>query len=205
MNEIHFERNWRKASADYHELKEKNVNEYEDLKRKMTNGLEAAKADYEARIQHLRHEHTCEIERLKTNAEEDREKLLAKGKGMLKDSKGKADEIIRELEDELDNIELTLSNLRKEKDEYEHKTRAKFSSYKHKLQFSMSRINELSGETDHLNEVVSVLEREKMKVLEENERYRRQLGGGMVQTGSLRTKWICSRKNSMQYWTKTVL
>lgn len=172
-----FRKKLEKAASEYHELKEKNINEYEDLKRKMTNGLEAAKADYEARIQHLNHEYTFEIERLKSQAEEDREKLLAKGKGMLKESKGKADEIIRELEDELDDIKLTLSNLRKEKDEYEHKTRAKFSSYKHKLQFSMSRINELSGETEHLNEVISVLEREKTKVLEENERYRRQLGG----------------------------
>jgi chromosome segregation ATPase len=171
-----FRKKLEKAHAEYQDLKEKNLNEYEDLKRKMTNGLEAAKADYEARIQHVKHEYTCEIERLKTEAEEDREKLLAKGKGMLRDSKGKADEIIRELEEELDDIKQTLSDLRKEKDEYEHKTRAKVSSYKHKLQFSMSRINDLSGETEQLNEVISVMEREKTKLLEENERYRRQLG-----------------------------
>ncbi|KAI2502849.1 hypothetical protein MHU86_11596 [Fragilaria crotonensis] len=174
---VSFRKKIEKSHADYEELKRKSLADFEELKLKMTHSLEAAESDYETRIAHLKREYTIEIESLRKQAEEDREKLLAKGKGMLKDSKGKANEIIRELEDEIDAMKQTLYDFRKEKEEFEHKTRAKVSSYKHKLQFSMSRINELTGETEQLEESIRTLEKEKNNLLDENERYRRQLGG----------------------------
>jgi chromosome segregation ATPase len=172
-----FRKKIEKSHSDYEELKKKSLADFEELKLNMTRSLEAAESDYETRIAYLKREYTCEIESLKKQAEEDREKLLTKGKGMLKDSKGKANEIIRELEDEIEAMKKTLYDFRKEKDEFELKTRAKVSSYKHKLQFSMSRISELTGETEQLEECIRTMEKEKNNLLDENERYRRQLGG----------------------------
>ena len=174
---VAFRKKQDKTAGEYQELHDKTTHEYAELKRTMTNGLDAAQTDFEARIIHLKNEYTSEIESIKKQAEQDREKLLAKGKAMLKDSKEKAEEILRQLEDKLDDTKQTLSRIRKDTDEFEHKTRAKVSSYKHKLHYSTVRVNELGDKNEQLSDCIRGLEKEKSKVLEENERYRRQLGG----------------------------
>jgi DNA repair exonuclease SbcCD ATPase subunit len=166
-----------KANADYDDLKKKTASEIDDLKFQMATSLEAKKLDYEARIAQLTYENTCEIEKIKTQAEKDRESLLTKGKSMMKETKNKAEEIIRELEDEVSDAKQLMSEVRKEKADFENKTRAKISSYKHKLQFSNARISEMSEEIEQLSGYIRGMEREKTQVIEENERFRRQLGG----------------------------
>jgi chromosome segregation ATPase len=165
------------GNDDYQQLFEQNASDYNDLQTKMTSSLEETIRDYDVRITRLKEDYTSQMEAVKVEADASRDKLVSRGKNMLKDTKDKAEEIIRELEDELEDTKESLSTFRKDKDEFEHKIRAKVTSYKHKLQFSSSRINELSEENDQLMDTVHTVEKEKAKVLEENERYRRQLGG----------------------------
>ena len=55
--------------------------------------------------------------------------------------------------------------------------KTKIAGYKKKLEFASARITNLTNEMDDLETRVKNLEREKFKLSEENDRYRRQIGG----------------------------
>jgi chromosome segregation ATPase len=142
----------------------------------------------------MKEQYEAAIESLKNQAIEDRDILIDKGKAMLRDTRSKAEAEINEIDDELTETKQVLSQLQKAHAEYQEKTQAKVASYKHKLLFASSRITELSGENDEMQETVKTIEREKFKVLEENDRFRRQLGGRYGADGKTQNQLETLRK-----------
>eukprot|EP00546_Thalassionema_frauenfeldii_P021021 CAMPEP_0178905042 /NCGR_PEP_ID=MMETSP0786-20121207/6036_1 /TAXON_ID=186022 /ORGANISM="Thalassionema frauenfeldii, Strain CCMP 1798" /LENGTH=982 /DNA_ID=CAMNT_0020576567 /DNA_START=1269 /DNA_END=4217 /DNA_ORIENTATION=+ len=165
------------AQEEHQHFKEKTSSAYKELESKMNDTLETVKSDCESRIKNLDEQYLEEIASIKHQAESDREMFIKKGKGMLKESKEKARGIIQKLEDELKETSSKLSQSENERNEFGQKVRTKLNTYKQKLKFSSSRIAEITQENDQLKDNVRVVEREKIKILEENERFRRQLGG----------------------------
>jgi len=165
------------AHEEHRNSEEKLSSAYKELELKMKSALETTKTDYETKIKHLNQKYQEEIVNTESHAESDREILIKKGKGMLKESKEKAREIMRKLEDELEESKNKLAHLENERYDFGQKVRTKMSTYKQKLKFSSSRIAEITQDNDQLKDNIRAVEREKIKVLEENERFRRQLGG----------------------------
>jgi len=165
------------AEERFRKLEEKSSLDYNDLQNKMINMIESTTNNYEMKVKKLNQQFAEEIAAIKSQAENEKEKLIRKGKGLMRESKVKADEIMHRLEDDLDDANESLSRAQNKREELERKTREKVMAYKHKIQISASRIAELSQDNEQLNDNIHDLDREKSRTLEENERYRRQLGG----------------------------
>ena len=121
-----------------------------------------------------------EIEAEKTallaQAEESQTQLIEKGQRMIQDTKMKAKQEVQSLEE---HIQL----LTQEKDDVEKLLRNKVHSLRSKLDYSSRQINELTQEGDELQDQIKSLEREKYQLQEDNDRYKRQLGGGHYGVG----------------------
>jgi chromosome segregation ATPase len=183
-----------KAATDFKELKFNSDAALEETKTELKAMLTSKKEQHQAQISTMKEQYEAAIESLKNQAIEDRDILIDKGKAMLRDTRSKAEAEINEIDDELTETKQVLSQLQKAHAEYQEKTQAKVASYKHKLLFASSRITELSGENDEMQETVKTIEREKFKVLEENDRFRRQLGGRYGADGKTQNQLETLRK-----------
>lgn len=166
-----------KAATELKDLKSTFDIALEETQTELKGMLTLKTEQYEAQIKTMTEQHESAIETLKKQAIEDRDILIDKGKAMLRDTRSKAEAEINEIDDELTETKQLQSQLQKAHAEYQEKTKAKLASYKQKLLFASSRITELTGENDEMQETIKTIEREKFKVLEENDRFRRQLGG----------------------------
>ena len=84
---------------------------------------------------------------------------------------------IEKLENEFALVRDSLTTVRSEKEELARAYTSKVAEYKKQLRYTQGRINDLTNDSDELEEQMQRLEREKFKLNEENDRYRRQLGG----------------------------
>ena len=114
---------------------------------------------------------------IEKKCKDEKDNLVAKGKAMLNDVRLKAKEEIEILENEFAELKDKFATVRSEKEEIARSYTAKVTEYKKQLRYATTRINTLTNESDELEESVQRLEREKFKLNEENDRYRRQLGG----------------------------
>ena len=178
----------KKAADDYANLMAKSSTEYQKLKENASSALQTTKEEASAKAAETKKAHEEEVAKMKSKAEAEREKLIQKGKTMLRESRSKAQATIKEIEDELNETQESLANVRKDKESFENQARSKIHSYKHKLKFATSRMKELSDENTDLQESINNVEREKLKVQEENERFRRQLGGRYGADGKVQSQ-----------------
>ena len=166
-----------KAATEYKELVQTSTEAMNEKQKQIDAMLTSIREGHVSEVTTLKDQYEEEIESLKKQAANDRESLIEKGKAMLRKTKSKAEAEINEIEDELSRSKELLSQQEKEYAEYQEKTLAKIASYKHQLLFATSRMTELTTENDDMHEKMNTLEREKFTVLEENDRFRRQLGG----------------------------
>jgi chromosome segregation ATPase len=96
---------------------------------------------------------------------------------MINEAKAKAKKELQNLDDECMAMEAKLAKLTREKQDSEHQLRTKVASLKQKIDFATNQINDLTRDGDEFQEKVKTMEREKFKLQEDNDRYRRQLGG----------------------------
>jgi len=159
------------------ELKESNKHKLSELQTSFHESRVTTSNVKEMEIQNLRRNYEEQLAHLKTVADDAHTNLVAKGKRMLKEVKVKAKEEHESLRKEFHELERRLV---KERDEHEKviiQAKTKVAGYKKKLEFASSRITNLTNEVDELESRVKSLEREKFKLSEENDRYRRQIGG----------------------------
>jgi hypothetical protein len=128
-------------------------------------------------IQMLRESYEAQLAQLKMVSDEANTNLVAKGKGMLKDVKAKAREAQESLRKELHQLEQRLATEQEDNEKILVQAKTKLAGYKKKLELSSSRTTTLTNELDELESRIKSLEREKFKLSEENDRYRRQIGG----------------------------
>lgn len=169
-----------KAEDEKKLIEEQSSRSLADLKEESSSTLKSVRDEAEQRIGELEKQHSTALEKAAAKAEEEREKLVAKGKGMIKEIKTKAQEKLRATEEahaaEKEEIKEMCSKFQQEQQEYEEKARAKIAQYKQKLHVATGRQNDLIQEAEQLQEKLKKLEREKMALQGDNDRYRRQLG-----------------------------
>lgn len=171
----------RQADENYQrqvqQMRDDFAKEVEALQESTKTSLAELTRAHDDRTKRLRDDYETQLTQLKKNADEQNAQLVAKGKGMLKDVRAKAKEEHEALRAEFHELEQRLAKEHEEKEMIIAQAKNKVATYKKKLEFASSRINTLSSDSDELESRVKSLEREKFKLVEENDRYRRQLGG----------------------------
>lgn len=176
------------ASKNYADLEDRMNGELSSLKQLSEDALGKTAQEHENLLADLHRKHQKEMDDLAQATSEEREQLMTKGKVMLKQTKEKSKAEISRLEGELLDTKQGLDELRKEYECYQQRSREKVSSYKQKLNFAASRVNELGQEVDSKDDTIQTVEREKFKLQEENERFRRQLGGRFGADGKVQNQ-----------------
>jgi chromosome segregation ATPase len=139
--------------------------------------LEKCKEEFRSEISQIHAEYDDVRVSMENKAEEEKANLMEKGKGMIRDIKDKME---KEIQDLSDDVTFLTEKLLKEEDDKKRlgiQFQTKIVEYKRKLQAATGRINTLSSENNDFEDKVKLLERERAKLREENDRYRRQLGG----------------------------
>ena len=176
------------ASEAYAQLERQSAIDCSQLEEKYHHELEAARNEAEEKLAQVEEKLAKEIDSVKQAADEERTNLVKKGKAMLKDAKERAETELADIEDELHKVKDALSESRKEYEAYEKRAKTKIASYKQKLNFASGRVTELSQSNDNMEDTIKELEREKFKLQEENERFRRQLGGRFGADGKVQNQ-----------------
>jgi chromosome segregation ATPase len=131
----------------------------------------------EIELKQLKEEYEKKIMSMNISAKEERQKLMETGKGMMKEIKEKKETEIKDLSDDVTFLEKKIIKEEDEKKRLGQQFQTKIIEYKKKLQVASGRINTLSADNNDFEDRVKYLGREKLKLREENDRYRRQLGG----------------------------
>ena len=158
-------------------LKDSHKQKLSELQTSFHESREATSNVKEIEMQKLRQNYEEQLAHLKTVADDAHTNLVAKGKRMLKEVKVKAKEEHESLRKEFHELERRLVKERDENEKVIIQAKTKVAGYKKKLEFASSRITNLTNEVDELESRLKSLEREKFKLSEENDRYRRQIGG----------------------------
>lgn len=158
-------------------LQEDFKNEISVLRSNASKENDAVREDATERCQKMKTEYDEKIARTNAEADEESTKLVRKGKSMLKELKAQQQLEIEKLSEEISTLEERYRLVKSENESVTKQFKAKASEYKKKLHFASGRISRLTEESDEIEGKIAGLEREKFKLREENDRYRRQLGG----------------------------
>ncbi|KAL3920158.1 MAG: hypothetical protein SGILL_003407 [Bacillariaceae sp.] len=158
-------------------LTDKYENEMGILKLDSEEILENSKQEFELKLEAVKDEYEQLRVSLEKEAEDERTKLMEKGKGMIKDIKEKLEKEKSDLDDDVEYLTQKVMKEEEDKKRLGIQFQTKIVEYKKKLQNATGRITMLSEENSDFEESVKRLERDRNKLREENERYRRQIGG----------------------------
>lgn len=128
-----------------------------------------------------------QLDKERKESSETHDRLIRKGKAMLEEAKTKARDEINRLDGIVESLQEKNSQIERERYELENLLQSKISSLKQSLEFSTNQLNSMSQEADDFQEQTKLLEREKVKLNEENERFRRQLGGRFGADGKVQS------------------
>lgn len=158
-------------------LCEKHEREIARLKQDGKDDVEKFKKEYDLEIHRMKGAYEEKMLLAERLANDEKSKLMTKGKGMLAELNEKMSKDIENLTDDVAFLEEKIMKDEEEKKNLGIQFQTKLGEYKKKLQLATSRINTLSSDNSDFEERVQHLERERSKLREENDRYRRQLGG----------------------------
>jgi len=148
------------------------------LKEDSNSDLEKYAEEKDSEIQRLKKEHEENISSMERTANEEKKKLMITGKEMMKDIKEKKEKEIQDMDDDVDYLEKKIQKEEQEKQLLGQQFHVKINEYKKKLEVVSDRNHTLSADNNDYEDRVKIMEREKFKLKEENDRYRRQLIGG---------------------------
>ena len=155
-----------KWNKKYQELEEQNVH----LSREKL----LAEQDSQQKIDYMKQEHQAEIEKLRQDVKSDRTNLIHQGQGVIENLKLELQQTKKDLQ-ETNDLRKAAESAR---DEIEKLLRGKINSLKDKLEISAEETSDLIREKADLDHKWRAMEREHRKLLDDNDRFRRQLSGG---------------------------
>lgn len=159
-----------KSEKEWHE-------KYVELQERSASSLKHSRQEAQERIDFIKKEYDLEMEKIRKESGESQDKLVRKGRQVLEEAKSKATEEMQRLESECQDLENKNHRLEQEKEELDRLLKGKIVSLQQQLQFTSSQVEERTREADEYIDHIKKLEREKYKLSEENEQYRRQIGG----------------------------
>ena len=152
----------------------------DDLCKEYEQKLESLKKSGDKEREKMEKSHNAMVEKMKQDFENDRIALVEKGTEMYKKKKeiyvGKIMKYAKNLEKNIAEFERFKKNSQKEKEELHITTTTQINALKNKNQSLLEHQRELEQEIEDLESQKKKLEREKMIIREENERFRRYVG-----------------------------
>eukprot|EP00522_Entomoneis_paludosa_P008168 CAMPEP_0172455560 /NCGR_PEP_ID=MMETSP1065-20121228/12127_1 /TAXON_ID=265537 /ORGANISM="Amphiprora paludosa, Strain CCMP125" /LENGTH=647 /DNA_ID=CAMNT_0013208025 /DNA_START=75 /DNA_END=2018 /DNA_ORIENTATION=- len=118
-----------------------------------------------------------EVDNAKKEGEQKVKDIITKGKALISDTKQGFIAEMTKLDNENKALDADLDQALQEKREFEESMRQTVASLKQRLDQSTAQNNELMEESDQLQEQVKTMQEAKMKLQEDNDRYRRQMLG----------------------------
>lgn len=150
---------------------------YQELSERSSLALKHSREEAQERLDLVKKEYEEQIAKLSKEHKQSKDQLVRKGKQYMEEAKTKATEELQRIDDECTELEKENARLSQEKRDVEHMLRGEIASMRSQLSFANSKADDLSQESEEYQDRVKDLEREKYKLSEENDRYRRQLGG----------------------------
>ena len=152
----------------------------EDIQNEFTTSMATLREENDMKIEELSKCHTIEMKSLTDSTEKERSELMERGKKMLHEKSEK----IRQLEETINGLsqasrekEEELNTLKQNQAVFEEKVTNKIVSYKQRLNRSLAEAEENARECDELQSRLKKVESENSNLQQENDRFRRQLGG----------------------------
>lgn len=141
----------------------------------------------------IRDECQTEIEKATKRARKEGDKkvndIVKKGQGMMRDLKDKTQKEFEVLHDEKCELEREKAAKEQEYAEFKITTENREAELRQQLDSSIAKINEVSREYDDAEERLRTLQRDFRRLQEENELYRRQVGGRYGGDGKLQSQY----------------
>lgn len=158
-----------------------------EMEQESVNALEQSNRQAEEQVASLVEKHQASLEAARLETEEAKEScdnIVRKGRTMLEEAKAKATKDFQELKDEIDDLREQLDQAESDKREMEQSLRNQLTALEQKLSVAENQNEAYSEEVDALEDKVQSLGRERLKLEEDNERYRRQMGGRFGSDGN---------------------
>ncbi|KAL3933605.1 MAG: hypothetical protein SGBAC_010319, partial [Bacillariaceae sp.] len=159
------------------QLKEKMEIEVANTKDKAASAIEKTQNEARVRCHQMQKQHEEIVLKMKEDANQESAQLVRKGKSMLKELMIKQREERGKLENKVSILEEKCNMLLHEMESTTSECNAKVREYRKKLKLASVRLTRLTTESDDLEGQLETLSHESSKLQEENDRYRRQLGG----------------------------
>lgn len=183
---------YRTKDEEANQVLQKKEHEWQEqyllLQERSISALKHSRQEAQERIDFVMKEYEEDVAKLKQESGETHDSIIRKGRKVLEEAKSKATEEMQRLDDECRDVEEANARLKNDMDELDRQLRSKINSMKQQLDFATSQVNDRTREADEYLDQIKALEREKFKLGEENEQYRRQLGGRFGTDGLMQSQ-----------------
>lgn len=183
-----------KAQHDYKKLEEKYSRRLLETRAEADASVKSCKEESLRQLKEQEEKFREEIANVKKQEDLKRDNLIEKGQAMIEEAKEGAARALQKLADEKSELNKELEQERAFNQQMSNKN----SSLKKKLEYATHQIHDLEQEQDDKQERIKKLEREQAKLEEENERYRRQLGGRYGADGQMQSQLDKLNKELME-------
>jgi chromosome segregation ATPase len=179
-----------KAQQELQEMKEAAKESEERLEQKH----KLAQEELSERINEIREECRAEVEKARQEGTDKVDEIVRKGKNLINEAKSKAKDEIQAMDNEMRDLEDQINEKIREKNDMQKVWETKEAALESKLDSSVAQINAITLEVDDLQESKDALQRDHRRLREENDLYRRQVGGRFGSDGKLQGQFESLQK-----------
>lgn len=157
------------------------IDEKKALEDEYREKLKQSQKELNDTVARLREESRAEIEAATKKARKESDantnEIIKKGRDMINETKNVLKQEIEAIDEENRNLRDELSEKMQEYEDLKARAETREKDLYNRLEESLTQINSLTSEVDDTQERLSMLQREFRRVQEENDLYRRQVGG----------------------------
>ena len=179
------EQHWQQK---YLELQEHTSSSLQNSRQQAQEQVDFIKGESAKDIIELKEQWAAEVEKIKKESSDALDNFVRKGKEKVKVMQTKVQEEMQRLDDERRDIEEKYEQLEKQSSDNEGIFQEQMAMLRQQLAFSTSQVNDYMRESEEYLDRIKYLDREKFKLHEENEQYRRQLGGRYGSEGHIQSQ-----------------
>ncbi|GKY90474.1 hypothetical protein MPSEU_000021200 [Mayamaea pseudoterrestris] len=180
------ERRESRRKDDDHNKRMKDLDEnwrmqYEELEKRLTDAIKQTRQEMQQRVDQLKQEHEAELQKCQAEADASQQSIIDKGNSMLQAAQTQAEQANQLHQEQIQAVE-------QEKEELEAILRQKINSLKGNLIETTDQVISFKREHDNAQTQLRNIEREKQQLRDDNDRYKRQLGGHFGTDGSIQAQ-----------------
>ena len=172
----------------YVELQERSTSSLQNSRQQAQAQVEFMKAEHQKDVEEMKQQWAEEVAKIKKESSETLDGFVRKGKEKVKVMHAKVTEEMQQLDDERRDIAEKYERLEKQSTDNEGIMQEQITLLRQQLAFSTSQVNDYMRESEEYLDRIKTLDRDKYKLHEENEQYRRQLGGRYGSEGHIHSQ-----------------